>query len=234
MKREEILIELQKNGDFKYKAFQKKLIPNIEEDKIIGVRIPLIRKQAMELRDKEPQKIIDQFLSLGKKELYYEEKVLIGCLIGYMKISMVDWKNNIEKFVDILDNWAVCDTTCSTMKIVYKNKKEVWEFLQSFLMDSREYHIRFGVVMLMDYFIEEEYIEKVIDVLQRVYVQDYYAMMAVAWALSVCFVKFEDKTMELINSCNLDRATHNKTIQKIRESNRVSNEKKDKLLKFKR
>ena len=213
MRREKILNELYELKDEKYREFNIKLIPNIREDKIIGVRIPMIRKFAKTL---------------------LKEKLLLAYMIGYKKQEFESWKNLVEAFVPLIDNWSVCDGACSTMKIANIYQEETWELIQKYLEDTREYYIRFGVVMLMNYYLNDKYIKEALEKLTKVKTDDYYAMMAVAWAVSVAFVKYQDLTFEIIKNNQLDLVTHNKAIQKIRESYRVSKEIKDELLKYKR
>lgn len=231
MIREKILKEIHKLKDEKYREFNIKLIPNIREDKIIGVRIPILRKFAKKLLKEEVN--IAELLAL-KDQLFYEEKLLLGYMIGYKKQEFESWKNLVEAFVPLIDNWSVCDGACSTMKIANIYQEETWKFIQKYLEDTREYYIRFGVVMVMTYYLNDQYIKEALEKLIKVKTDDYYAMMAVAWAVSVAFVKYPDLTFEIIKSNQLDVVTHNKAIQKIRESYRVSKEIKDELLKYKR
>lgn len=231
MRREKILNELYELKDEKYREFNIKLIPNIREDKIIGVRIPNLRKFAKNLLKEEVN--IAELLAL-KDQLFYEEKLLLGYMIGYKKQEFESWKNLVEAFVPLIDNWSVCDGACSTMKIANIYQEKTWEFIQKYLEDTREYYIRFGVVMVMTYYLNDQYIKEALEKLIKVKTDDYYAMMAVAWAVSVAFVKYPDLTFEVIKNNQLDVVTHNKAIQKIRESYRVSKEIKDELLKYKR
>ena len=115
-----------------------------------------------------------------------------------------------------------------------KNQKRMYEFLQSYLVSDREYELRFAAVVLMQYYITEDYIDTVLDWYGKICVDAYYVKMAVAWGLSVCFVKFRDKTLAFLQNCDIDRFTYNKAIQKIRESYRVSEEDKEMLKEMKK
>lgn len=234
MNRDDILKELYSMQDLQYREFHKKLVPNVEEDKIIGIRVPMLKKFAKQIAKEKGEEALDMLCKIHCSELYYEERLLAGVLLGNLKLSVEDWKEKILNFVPLINNWGVCDSSCSGMKIVNKNKAEVWDFLEQFIEDDREYYMRFGVVMTMDYYIDEEYIDRTLERLLKVKTDYYYVMMAVAWAISVCFVKFPQKTMEIIKGNKLDEITHNKSIQKIRESNRVDKETKDELLIYKR
>lgn len=233
--REKIIIQLKELQDLKYKKFNKALIPDVEDDKLIGVRLPEIRKIAKNIAKTDGLDYFNEIIKTPQKELYHEEKMLAAMTVAYGKISVEKWCALMDQYVSFIDNWAICDSVCSSMKnIVNKHQEEVWDYLQKYLEDSREYYIRFGVVMAMDYFINDQYIDKFLQKLKEVKTTDYYAMMAVAWALSVAFVKYEDKTMEFIKSNCLDITTHNKAIQKIRESNRVDKKTKMLVAEFKR
>ena len=135
-----------------------------------------------------------------------------------------------------IDNWAVCDTFCGDLKFADReeNRRRVWEFLQSYLSDDREYFLRFGVVMIMDHYIDVSHIDSILKILAGIHHEGYYVKMAVAWALSMCYVAFPQKTEALIKNNRMDDFTHNKTIQKIRESYRVSKEDKERLKGLKR
>ena len=126
----------------------------------------------------------------------------------------------------MIDNWAVCDCVCSTLKFINKNKAEFLEYLKKYMYSSREYEIRFAAVILMDYYIDDEYVDFTVEYLKSIKSDYYYVNMAVAWALSVAIVKYRDKVMPLIESGCLTKEIHNMTISKIRDSFRVDKETK--------
>ena len=116
-----------------------------------------------------------------------------------------------------------------------KKDQEYWYgYLQKWLKSSREYEIRFGVVCLLDFFINEAYIDAVLEEMKKIHHDGYYVKMAVAWAVSICYIHFPEKTQKLLKENSLDDWTHNKTIQKIRESLRISKEEKEMLKTWKR
>lgn len=207
--------ELFANQDLEYKAFHSKLVPNISADNIIGVRIPVLRKLAKSIAKNNTDFSVE----------YYEEKMIKGFLIGYKKLSVDERLKELTEFVPLIDNWAVCDCVCSTLKFTEKNREEVWDFLMQYKNGS-EYEVRFLVVMLMDYYLVDEYIDRVNAILLSIDREEYYINMAVAWALSVAFVKYEDKVMETFEKKILPIWVHNKAIQKTCESFRVSKETK--------
>lgn len=210
----DVRYELFSHADLKYKEFNKKLLPTVDENKIIGVRIPELRKIGRKLENNDFE------------WYYYEEVMLHGFYIGYKKLSFQKRIELLDEFIPKIDNWAVCDGVCSTLKFIEKNKKEFLDYLKKYMKSEKEYDIRFCAVILMEYYICDEYIDFVINYLQSVISNYYYVNMAVAWALCTAFVKFREKVMPLIESKKLPKEVHNMTISKIRDSLRVDSETK--------
>ncbi|MBK5261336.1 MAG: DNA alkylation repair protein [Peptostreptococcaceae bacterium] len=212
---------LDDNIDTGYKLFHEKLVPGAQN--VRGVRSPIIKQLAKEIAKE------DCYCFLEERSFeYYEEKMLYGLVIGNLKLPFEKVARHIIEFVPAIDNWAVCDSFCSSLKITIKNKEAMWRLLERYFDSKEEYELRFAVVMLMDYYLEPLYIDNVLAVLAGVNHNGYYVKMAVAWAVSSAFVKEREKTLEFIRSESLDGWTRNKSLQKIRESYRVSKE--DKLL----
>ncbi|QIB67913.1 DNA alkylation repair protein [Aminipila butyrica] len=234
MKRTEVRTLLEQQAEENYKEFNHKLIPGVKN--ILGVRMGPLKDLAKSLA-KEDYCAYFQELDQSKTEtIYYEEIMLQGLIIGQIKMDSEERFALIEDFIPKIDNWAVCDSFCAGLKFTKKEPEKMWAFIQAYLADSREFPLRFGVVMLMDYFIDEEHIETNLSLLEGIHHQGYYVKMAVAWALSVCWVKFSQQTKAFFIKENnsLDDFTYNKAIQKIRESYRVSQEDKDFLKQLKR
>ena len=162
------LIQLQ---DKKYKEFHGGLCPGTEN--IIGVRVPVLRNYAKELLKqydfKELMKNIDNE--------YYEEIMLQGMLIGQAKEEFSTILKYITNFIPKIDNWAVCDVFCAGLKITKKHKEEMWDFIQTYLKSNKEFEIRFGVVMLLDYYIEETYLEQNFEIFEKVQNEEYYVQV---------------------------------------------------------
>lgn len=207
--------------DLKYKDFTKKLIPTVPEDKIIGVRIPVLRKIAKTLQNN----------NFGWD--YFEEIMLHGFIIGYGDYTFSERLNLLNEFVPYIDNWSVCDSVSTTLKFINNNKKDFLEYLKKFMYSNKEYEVRFSVVILMNYYFDDEYIDFCIDYLKHIKSEYYYVSMAVAWALSVAFVKYENKIMPLIENYELKAEVHNMTISKINDSLRVDKRTKKFLNNFK-
>ena len=214
-------------SDDKFKTFHSRLCPNT--DNIIGVRLPLLRQIAKEIAKGDWR----NFLSNSKEE-YYEEILINGLVIAYAKCDVEERLNYIESFVPKIDNWAICDSFCNTLKFVNKNKEIMWEFIQPYLKSYNEFEIRFAVVIILNYYITEDYINLVLKTLDNIKHDGYYVKMAVAWAISMCFVKFEEKTMAYLKDNSLDDFTYNKSLQKICESLRIDKNTKELIKSMKR
>lgn len=214
-------------SDDKFETFHSRLCPNT--DNIIGVRLPLLRQLAKEIAKGDWR----NFLSNSKEE-YYEEILINGLVIAYAKCDVEERLNYIESFVPKIDNWAICDSFCNTLKFVNKNKEIMWEFIQPYLKSYNEFEIRFAVVIILNYYITEDYIDLVLKTLDNIKHDGYYVKMAVAWAISMCFVKFEEKTMAYLKDNSLDDFTYNKSLQKICESLRVDKNTKELIKSMKR
>lgn len=214
-------------ADEKYKEFHSGLCPNTNN--IVGVRVPVLRNYAKELAKGD----FRNYLTNAKDE-YYEEVMLQGMVIGLAKMELEERLDYIKRFVPKIDNWAICDVFCAGLKFVNKNKEEVWKFLGQYLKSNKEFEIRFGVVMLLDFYTTEDYIDRVIKILNEIKHEGYYVKMAVAWAISVCYIKFPSETIKLLQENELDDFTYNKALQKIIESYRVSEEDKEVIRTMKR
>jgi 3-methyladenine DNA glycosylase AlkD len=207
--------------------FQMGLLPGIEN--ILGVRLPNLRKLAKEITGDDWRRFIS-----SAQDDYFEETMLQGMVIGYAKTDINEIFNYISIFVPKINNWSVCDSFCSGLKITKAYRSETWEFLKPYLQSEEEYVLRFGIVMLINFYIENEYIDEVLKILDAVNLEKYYVNIAAAWAVSICFVKFPEKTMAYLENSNLDNFTYNKALQKITESFRVDKDTKIKIRSLKR
>ena len=216
----EIQKELISLSQEKYQKFASALIPNV--DNLLGVRIPVIHKIAKRIAKD------DAFLYLQTAtDLYFEETMLQGLVICNMKEDLDIILKQIKLFVPKINNWSVCDSFCTHLKVVKANKNEFWDFLQTYISSNNAYDIRFAVVIMLFYYIEENYLDQLFSAFNKINHQDYYVKMSVAWAVSMCFVKYPDETMAYLKNNNLDNFTYNKSLQKIRESLKVDKDTKE-------
>lgn len=222
--------DLIKLVDDKYKEFHSNLCPGTNN--ILGVRVPVLRDYAKKISRNNN---LEELLKIIDNE-YYEEIMLQGMLIGLEKnISFKKLERYINAFVPKIDNWAICDNFCAGLKITKKYKKEMYELIKKYLKANNEFEIRFAVVMLLDYYVEEKYLKENFEMFNKIKSDKYYVKMAVAWAISICLIKYYDETFEYLkNNKSLDTWTYNKAIQKAIESYRITNERKQELVKLKR
>ena len=212
--------ELEKQADKKFQKFTAALIPNI--DNVLGVRTPILRKMAKELY--KSGEYTGMFETPSK---YMEENMLKGMIIGLFKKPAKEVLSYVKDFVPTIDNWAVCDCFCCSLKMTRDNLALVWDFIQSYFKSEKEFEIRFAYVMLLNYYLVDDYVDKVLKLIDEFRDDRYYSKMAVAWLVSICYIKYPDKTEKYLKKSKLDNWTFNKSIQKICESLKV--EKKTKV-----
>ena len=208
--------------DLGYREFNSKLIPNIDKETMIGVRIPDIRKIEKSLSTEEKKEFL---LKLPHK--YFEENMLHGIIISNMK----DYNKvitNLEKFLPYVDNWAVCDSI--SPKIFIKNREKAITNVLSWIKSNHTYVCRFGIGMIMQLYLEDEYFKKTyLDIIAKIKTEDYYINMMRAWTFQVALVKQWEEAIVYIEKGLLDEFTHNKTISKSCDSYKVEKEKKEYL-----
>lgn len=199
------------NSDIKYKEFHCSLKGANE---MIGVRTNILKNIAKEI---SKNNYLD-FIKLNNK-YYYEEKAILAYLIGYLKIDFDDVIRVLENNIDYFDTWALTDGLCANLKIFKKHLDEGFVFINKLLGSNNNWHIRIGLVLLLDYYINDKYIDKVLEISLSIKNNDYYVMMANAWLVSICYIKYPNKTKVILNK--LDDITRRKAISKINDSKRV-------------
>ena len=205
--------------DLKYRDFHSRLMPTIDKNVIIGVRVPILRKYAKEI-SKNPD--VKCFLcALPHK--YYEENNLHAFIIEKIKdydtcIKMLD------AFLPYIDNWATCDSLCP--KIFKANKDKLLKKISIWLKSDHTYTMRFGIKMLMTFFLDEDFDIKYPTAISQIRSDEYYIKMMVAWYFATALAKQYDAIIPFIENYTLDTDTHNKAIQKAIESYRITDEQK--------
>ena len=212
--------------DEKYRSFNSKLIPNIPIDSQIGVRIPDIRRLAKEIRNTDEA---ESFLNTLPHK-YFEENNLHGYLIEWVN-DFDEAMELTEKFLPFIDNWATCDTV--SPKVFRKNLPLLYEKIKEWLKSGDTYTIRFGVNMLMKFFLDENFSEEVLKLVCEIESEEYYVNMVRAWFFATAMAKQRGATIPFLEEKRLDKWTHNKTIQKCIESYRITKEDKEKLKEMK-
>lgn len=207
--------------DENYRRFHAKLIPDIPIDNIIGVRTPVLRKYAKEVAKLPEANIFLESLPHS----YYEENNLHGALLSllYPK-DIIAFMEQLERFLPYVDNWATCDML--SPKIFKKHLSYVYERVQKWLQSDAVYTIRFGIVTLLGFYLDNAFEPEMLQLVANVRSEEYYVNMAVAWYFSMALVKQYDATLPYIQNRVLEPWTHNKSIQKAIESRRIPQETK--------
>ena len=197
----------------------KKELDGIKRTKF-GISVPELRKLARRVAKDNYKEFIenDDYSS-------FELKLLHAFVIGYAKDDIKSLLIYFKDFMPYVDDWGINDSLCQNFKIARKYPQIVWKFLMKYKNSKKEFESRIVSVTLLSHFLNDEYIDKVIEVLNSLNTNDYYSQMGVAWAIATVMGKYPEKCLNYLNSkeCNLDKTTFNKSLQKIRESFRVSN-----------
>lgn len=175
-----------------------------------------------------------EFLKQAEDECF-EEVLLQGLVIAYSKIEIDEKLEYVRWFVPKIDSWAISDTFCPTLKIKPKDLEKVWNFILPYLESKEEFEVRFAIIMMLDYYITDEYVDQVLEKLDRVSHEGYYVKMAIAWCIAEIGIKYNDKAMNYLKGENhLDKFCFNKALQKMRESYRINAKQKEELKLMKR
>ena len=223
---DEIRNELFKMQDIAYRDFNSKLIPTLDKSLFIGVRTPELRKYAKQLAKRED---IEEFLhSLPHK--YFDENQLHAFIVSEIK----DFKSCVDRvneFLPHIDNWATCDQL--SPKVFKKHHKELITYIKEWLESDKVYTVRFGIGMLMEHFLDEDFDISYPETVAKVRKDEYYVNMMIAWYFATALAKRYESVLPFIEKRSLDIWTHNKAIQKAVESYRISTERKTYLRELK-
>jgi len=230
MIRNRIREELFSLQDKKYREFQAKLIPTVDPETVIGVRTPQMRKLAKRLyKETDPEELEAFMKELPHK--YFDENQLHAFLISEEK----DYDRcvaQINDFLPYIDNWATCDQL--SPKVFKKHRGELLNNIKEWINSDRTYTIRFGIGMLMQHFLDDDFDPAYPETVAQVRSEEYYVNMMIAWYFATALAKQYDTAITYIEGQKLDVWTHNKAIQKARESYRVTPEQKEYLKTLKR
>ncbi len=218
--------ELFKLQDTKYRDFQAKLIPTVKSDTVIGVRTPQLRSLAKKIVKEDYTSFIN---SLPHK--YFDENQLHAFILSEIK-DYDECINYINKFLPYVDNWATCDQM--SPKVFKKHKKELLNHIKVWIKSKDTYTIRFGIGMLMQHYLDDDFKPEYIKWVSSIKSNEYYVNMMIAWYFATALTKQYKDAILYIENNKLDIWVHNKAIQKACESFRVSNEHKDYLRTLKR
>lgn len=214
--------ELKALADPSYREFQCKLMPDVDPSRVLGVRMPVLRKFAAAFaKDPASEGFLDTL-----PHFYYEENNLHGLLLERKK-DYGEVIRRLEAFLPQVDNWATCDLL--SPKIFAKHHSELWEQIPLWLKDSHPYTVRFGLGMLMCHFLEEDFTPQVLELAGAIRREEYYVRMMLAWLFATALAKQWETTLPWLTEYRLESWVHNKTIQKAVESRRITGEQKELL-----
>ena len=218
----EIRAELFKMQDMDYRDFNSKLIPTVDKESMIGIRTPDLRKYAKQLG--KSSDVIEFLQTLPHK--YFDENQLHAFIISEIKDfnSCVD---KVNEFLPYVDNWATCDQL--SPKVFKKHHKELIAYIKDWLKSDKVYTLRFGIGMLMEHFLDEDFDILYTETVSKIRSDEYYINMMIAWYFATALAKQYESIIPFIENNSLDIWTHNKAIQKSVESLRISDEKKEYL-----
>lgn len=249
--REETRAFLLENAEEHYKEFSGSLIPG--DINMLGIRLPVLRKKAKELAKGNWKE------ELATEDVYFEETMLRGMMISYVKGTLEEMLPYIEAFIPKVDNWSVCDSVFSKMDVLRTDREKTWEFIQPYLYSDKEFEIRVAVIIMMQHLLkcdengktmkrlrtvsyedcmktdqkEGTYLSGILKALNREF-PDYYASMAAAWTIAEAFCCYPAQVYLFLQKNGLDDATYNRALQKIVESLIPQPEVKEMIKKMKR
>lgn len=206
------LLAFQTDGQIKYTS---NVVPNSKP--FIGVKVPELRRMARQIAKTDYKYFLEHC-----PDDYFEQQMLQAFVMGYARDDIEILLKYADCLIPKIQDWSVNDSFCQTFKIVRKYPARVWDWLQGYAEKEDEFSQRVVAVMLMSHFLVDEYIDVVLDMMNRLQHPGYYTKMGVAWCVATAYAKFPEKTMAFLKENQLDDWTYNKSIQKMKESFRVS------------
>ncbi len=208
--------------------FSAKLTPT--KYKILGIPVPVMKMIAKQISLGD----IQQYLDASFKEMSFEEVMIYGMVVAISKLEDDVKIKYLTRWSGIIDNWAHTDCVGAMLKNVKHKQNKYINFIAELLVSGQEFKIRLAIVLLMDYYLDENYVEYAVSTVSKIDDKQYYISMAIAWFISVLFVKYKDKSIELLNNNTFSTQTINRAVQKIKDSLRVSVQDKQYVLQFKK
>ena len=213
----EYLISIQ---DLKYKEFHSSLVLNSKYE-MIGIRVPIMRDIAKKIAKGN----IEEFLEYAQ-DRYYEEVMIQGLVISHIKDEK-EFHKYFREYINKIDNWALCDSFCSSIKIVKKYEEKYFKEAVKMALNKKEFISRVGLVMILNHFINQNNFDGIFDTLNKIQSDKFYINMAEAWLLCEMYIKFPKETTKFLKKNNINTFTQNKAISKIHDSYRVRKKKKE-------
>ena len=208
----------------------KREIKNLKRT-TFGISIPELKKFARQIARQDYKELLD-----NNNFETFELRLLHAFVLGYAKDNIQTLWSYFERFMPYVDDWATNDSLCQSFKIARQYPDFVWQHLMKYQNTHKEFESRIVSVMLLSHYLTDKYISKVIKVLDKLNTEEYYAQMGIAWAIATIMAKYPAECLKYLQSdkCHLNKETYNKSLRKIRESFRISNEIKEQVQKLKK
>ena len=211
--------------DKKYKEFQKNIVVY---DDVIGVKTNDLKNIAKEISKNDYKGFIENNNSLN-----YELVLIEGFIYGYLKIPFNELKEYLDIYLKKLKSWGQVDSVVSNLKIFKKEQKNGFAYAKKLTHNKNNFIKRFGIILLLDYFLHDEYIDKTLEVVSKIKSNDYYVKMGISWLMSMAYIKYKEKTLVYLVNIK-DDFIYNKALSKICESKRIDNKEKEFIKNLKR
>ena len=224
-KYKELLKYLDSIKDLKYKEFSKKVVAY---DNVIGVSTPNLKKIAKEISKNDYLGYIENNTSKA-----YELTLIEGLIYGYLKIEFEDLVILLDKYLKKIKCWAQVDQVVSNLKIFKKLDKKGFIYAKKLIHNKKPFIKRFGIVLLMDYYLHDNYIDKVLELVTKIKSDDYYVKLSIAWLMSVSYIKYKEKTLVYLVNIK-DDFIYNKSLSKIIDSTKIEKKEKEFIKSLKR
>ena len=214
--------------DSKYKEFHSSLVLNSKYE-MIGIRVPTMKDIAKKIAKTSN---IEEFLEFAQDK-FYEEVMIQGLVISHIKDEKLFYKY-FKKHINKIDNWALCDTFCSAIKIVEKYEDKYFEEAVDMSLSDKEFISRVGLIIILSHFVSEKNLDTIFEVLNKIKSDLFYINMAEAWLICELYIDYPKETKNFIKKNQLNKFTQNKAISKIHDSYRVSKEEKEVLKSYRK
>ncbi len=217
-------------ADDDYRKFHSSLVPDADDGYILGIRMPILRQIGKDISKGNAKSFLETAC-----DKFYEERMLCGIVAGLIKTKSFDEFTALcNSFIPQIDNWAICDCFCAGLKEVKKYREEFFEYIKDCLESPNKWAVRFGLVIMLDYYLDDMHIDTVLERCDIIKSDEYYVCMAQAWLVATALAKCRDRTMEYMTDNSLNDFTFNKAVQKCIESRRIDSKTKEYLKSLKR
>ena len=215
---EEYINYLKSLEDIKYKKFNSGIVKT--KLNMISIKIPILRKISKKIIKGD----IDNYFKFNNFK-YYEEVIIYALVLSYSEKNF----KYINILIDNIDNWAVCDILCSSLKFINNNKRFYFNYFKKLIDLKKEYQTRISIVVMLNYYLCDEYIDDVLNIVSSIDTEYYYINMAISWLLCTATYKYKTKVINILSTKKLNKFVQNQTISKIQDSYRIEKQIKEKV-----